>query len=53
LTGSTRADPVRSEIRQAETDVERGLKDTERRGIPNDIPHQEHNDATRNPKSRS
>ena len=53
LTGSSRTDPVRSEVRQAETDVERGLKDTERRGIPNDIPNQERNNATRNPTSRS
>ncbi|HSQ04102.1 MAG TPA: hypothetical protein VLN59_08705 [Burkholderiales bacterium] len=52
-TASSRADPVRSEVRQAESDVERGLKDTERRGIPNDIPYQERNNATRNPTSRS
>ena len=28
----------RQRIAQAEKDVRRGLKDTERRGIPNDLP---------------
>jgi hypothetical protein len=28
----------RRRIAQAATDVNRGLKDTERRGIPNDVP---------------
>jgi hypothetical protein len=28
----------RQRIAQAEKDVRRGLKDTERRGIPNDVP---------------
>jgi hypothetical protein len=28
----------RRRVAQAATDVERGLKDTERRGIPNDVP---------------
>jgi hypothetical protein len=28
----------RRRVAQAATDVERGLKDTDRRGIPNDVP---------------
>jgi hypothetical protein len=28
----------RQRIRQAEKDVSRGLKDTERRGVPSDVP---------------
>ena len=30
--------PSRREISQADEDVERGLVDTERRGVPNDVP---------------
>jgi hypothetical protein len=33
---------VRNEIAQAQEDVERGVKDTERRGIPSDVPTSEH-----------
>ncbi len=52
-TGRGGTDPARNEIRQAEIDVERGLKDTDRRGIPNDIPHQERSNATRNTNPRT
>jgi hypothetical protein len=30
--------PRRKRIEQARRDVERGLKDTDRRGTPNDVP---------------
>jgi hypothetical protein len=32
------APPKRKRIAAAENDVRRGLKDTDRRGIPNDVP---------------
>lgn len=38
---------VRPRIRQAQLDVERGLVDTERRGIPSDVPAPEGADAIR------
>jgi hypothetical protein len=30
--------PSRRRVRQALSDIERGLKDTDRRGTPNDVP---------------
>ncbi|HWI15943.1 MAG TPA: hypothetical protein VNT02_16875 [Burkholderiales bacterium] len=45
-TGSSSSDPRRDDIGQASEDIERGLVDTDRRGTPDDIPHQEHTDAT-------
>ncbi len=41
-TGSSPTDPARRDIGQASEDIERGLVDTDRRGTPDDIPHQEH-----------
>ena len=46
-TGRASTDPVRHEIGQASEDIERGLVDTDCRGTPDDIPHQEQTDATR------
>jgi hypothetical protein len=38
----TKVDPKRRQrIGQAKQDVERGLKDTERRGVPSDVPSKE------------
>jgi hypothetical protein len=46
-TGRSPTDPRRDDIEQASEDIERGLVDTDRRGTPDDIPHEEHTDATR------
>ncbi|MGE5523892.1 MAG: hypothetical protein ACM3SS_09250 [Rhodospirillaceae bacterium] len=51
-TGSSPTDPRREDIGQASEDIERGLVDTDRRGTPDDIPHQEHTDATRSTTRR-
>jgi hypothetical protein len=51
-TGSTPTDPGREDMRQASEDIERGLVDTDRRGTPDDIPHQEHTNATRSATRR-
>jgi hypothetical protein len=46
------SDPRRTDIRQASEDIERGLVDTDRRGTPDDIPHQEQAHATRSSSRR-
>lgn len=46
-TGSSPTDPARADMGQASEDIERGLVDTDRRGTPDDIPHQEQTNATR------
>lgn len=51
-TGSAPTDPGREDIRQASQDIERGLVDTDRRGTPDDVPHQEHTNATRSATRR-
>lgn len=40
-------DPSQSEIPQAHEDVERGLVDTDRRGIPSDVPSRRRNRQAR------
>ena len=52
-TGSAPTDPRREDIGQASADIERGLVDTDRRGTPDDIPHQEHTNATRSATRRT
>lgn len=44
--------PDRADIAQASADVQNGLLDTDRRGVPDDIPHQEQIDGTRPPTRR-
>ena len=44
--------PDRADIAQASADVQNGLLDTDRRGVPDDIPHQEPSDGTRPPPRR-
>jgi hypothetical protein len=51
-TGSAPTDPGREDMRQASEDIERGLVDTDRRGTPDDVPHQEHTNATRSATRR-
>lgn len=52
VEGRGTTDPQREDIAQAAADVERGLIDTDRRGVPDDIPNQEQTDATRSPTRR-
>lgn len=52
-TGSQPTDPRRDDMGQASEDIERGLVDTDRRGTPDDIPHQEHEHATRSVTRRT
>lgn len=54
VEGSGATDPERTDIDQASRDVVSGLVDTDRRGIPDDIPHQdqEQTHATRPPAGR-
>ena len=51
-TGNSPTDPRREDMGQASEDIERGLVDTDRRGTPDDIPHQEHTNATRSATRR-
>lgn len=51
-TGRSPTDPRRDDIEQASEDIERGLVDTDRRGTPDDIPHQEQTHATRSATRR-